>query len=160
MGQTEGRSPSQSAIETTYVLMPNQTNHYGTAFGGVIMSWIDMVAGMCAQRHCGRQVVTAAIDSLAFREPIRIGEHVILRAQVNYAGTTSMEVGVQVMYEHPVTGRKGLATTAYLTFVAVDENQQPTPVPPLVPQTDEEKRRYNEAIARVAARKRMRGRPA
>lgn len=150
------KSPSQSAVETRYLLMPHEANPFGTAFGGVIMSWIDMVASMAAQRHCGTQVVTASIDSLSFRKPIGIGDHVVLLASVNYVGKTSMEIGVKVMREDPMTHQRALATKAYLTFVSIDKNHKPIPAPPLEPKTDDEKRRWNNAAFRVKARKSLR----
>ena len=153
MTHEPAKSPSESAVETRCLIMPHQANPHGTAFGGVIVAWIDMVAAMAAQRHCGKEVVTAGIDSLVFREPIRIGDHVVLRASLNYVSRSSMEVGVQVTREDPYTGEQAVATTAHLTFVALDENKKPTPAPPLVPQTDEEKQRYESARLRVQARK-------
>lgn len=155
MGEQTAKTPAQTAVETRYLLMPNEANQYGTAFGGVIMSWIDMTAAMAAQKHCHSEVVTASIDSLSFREPIRIGDHAILKAMVNYAGRTSMEVGVQLLRENPLTGKTALATTAHLTFVAIDENHRPRPVPPLVAETDNEKRRYENAKLRVQNRKEL-----
>jgi acyl-CoA hydrolase len=153
MTDEQGKNPRQSAIETRYLIMPHQANPQGTAFGGVIVAWIDMVAAMTAQRHCGKEVVTAGIDSLAFKEPIRIGDHVVLKAAVNYVSRSSMEVGVQVTREDPYTGEQATATTAYVTFVALDEDKKPTPAPPIVPETDEEIRRYKNAELRVKARK-------
>jgi acyl-CoA hydrolase len=153
MTNKKAKSPSQSAVESRYLIMPHQANPHGTAFGGVIVAWIDMVAAMAAQRHCGREVVTAGIDSLAFKEPVRIGDHVVLRASVNYVSRTSMEVGVRVTREDPYTGEEVVATTAHLTFVALDENKKPTPAPPIRPETDQEKRRYEHARLRVQARK-------
>ena len=155
MANEIGKTPSQNAVETRYLIMPHQANPHGTAFGGVIVAWIDMVAAMTAQRHCGREVVTAGIDSLIFKEPIRIGDHVVLRAAINYVSRSSMEVGVQVTREDPYTGEKVVATTAHLTFVALDENKKPTPAPPIIPETDEEKRRYENARLRVQARKEL-----
>lgn len=155
MANESSKSPSQSAVETRYLIMPHQANPHGTAFGGVIVAWIDMVAAMTAQRHCGKEVVTAGIDSLVFKEPIRIGDHVVLRASINYVSRSSMEVGVQVTREDPYTGEQVVATTAHLTFVALDQNKKPTPAPPLVPQTDEEKQRYENARLRVQARKEL-----
>jgi acyl-CoA hydrolase len=155
MANKEGKSPSESAVETRYLIMPHQANPQGTAFGGVIVAWIDMVAAMAAQRHCGQEVVTAGIDSLVFKEPIRIGDHVVLRATVNYVSRSSMEVGVRVSREDPYTGQGATATTAYVTFVALDENKKPTPAPPILPQNDEEKRRYENAKLRVQARKEL-----
>jgi len=153
MADEKGKSPKRSAVETRYLIMPHQANPYGTVFGGVIMAWIDMVAAMAAQRHCGKEVVTAGIDSLAFKEPINIGDHVVLRASVNYVSRSSMEVGVQVAREDPYTNRQVVATTAHLTFVALDENKKPTPVPPVLPKSAQEKRRYENARLRVKARK-------
>ena len=95
------KTPKESAIETRYIVMPDHANHYGTAFGGVIMSWIDLIAVMVAQRHCEREAVTLSVDRLTFISPIQIGDHVILRASVNYTGTSSMEIGVQVIKENP-----------------------------------------------------------
>jgi len=153
MANEKGKSPKQSAVETRYLIMPHQANPYGTVFGGVIMAWIDMVAAMAAQRHCGKEVVTAGIDSLAFKEPINIGDHVVLRASVNYVSRSSMEVGVQVAREDPYSGRQVVATTAHLTFVALDEHKKPTQAPPILPKTEQEKRRYENARLRVKARK-------
>lgn len=135
--------------------MPNQANPYGTAFGGTIVAWIDMVASMAAQRHCGKEVVTASIDSLSFREPIRIGDQVVLKACVNYVGHTSMEIGVRVIREDPYDAKQVIATTAHLTFVALDKDKHPCPVPPILPQTADEKRRYENAKIRVQARKEL-----
>jgi acyl-CoA hydrolase len=151
----EGKKPSESAVESRYLLMPHQANPYGTAFGGVIVAWIDMVASMAAQRHCGKEVVTASIDSLSFREPIRIGDHVVLKAAVNYVGHTSMEVGVQVIREDPYGNKAVIATTAHLTFVALDKDKHPSPIPSISPQTPDEIRRYENAKLRVQARKEL-----
>jgi acyl-CoA hydrolase len=151
----QGKKPSESAVESRYLLMPDHANPYGTAFGGVIVAWIDMAASMAAQRHSSKQVVTASIDSIIFKQPIHIGDHVILKASVNYAGRTSMEVGVRVIREHPYTNEQSITTTAHLTFVAVDENNRPTPVPPILPETNDEKRRYANAEFRVQNRKEL-----
>lgn len=150
------KSPSQSAIETRYMVMPQHANQYGFVFGGIIVSWIDMIAGMAAQKHCGANVVTAGIDSLTFEQPIHIGQQVALFACVNYVGRTSLEVGVRVVCDDLTTGRSFVATKAYLTFVAVDAQNRPIPVPPLVPQTEDEIRRWSNAALRVAARKELR----
>ncbi|MFZ2145851.1 MAG: acyl-CoA thioesterase [Sedimentisphaerales bacterium] len=142
-------------METRYLLMPHQANPQGTAFGGAIVAWIDMVAAMVAQRHCGKEVVTAGIDSLVFKEPIRVGDHVVLKASINYVGRSSMEVGVQVSREDPYSGNRAVATTAHLTFVALDENKRPTAVPPILPETEQEKKRYENAKLRVKTRKEL-----
>ena len=135
--------------------MPHQANPYGTAFGGVIMAWIDTIASMAAQRHSGREVVTASIDSLSFKEPISVGEHVVLKASVNFVGRTSMEVGVQVIREDPYSNKQSIATTAHLTFVALDKNKRPVAVAAVLPQTPDEKRRFENARLRVQARKEL-----
>ena len=153
MTNAKGKTPGESAVETRYLVMPQQANPQGTAFGGAIVGWIDMVAAMAGQRHCGREVVTAGIDSLIFRHPIRIGDQVVLRAAVNYVSRSSMEVGVQVIREDPYSSEQVLATTAHLTLVALDENKRPTAAPPLLPQTPDEKKRYEDARLRVQARK-------
>jgi acyl-CoA hydrolase len=156
MEKLESKSPCQSAVEARYLLMPGHANPYGTAFGGTIMAWIDMVGSMAAQRHCCKEVVTAGIDSLSFKHPIYIGDHVILKACVNYAGSTSMEVGVQVSREDPFTNEQTIATTAHLTFVALDENKKPAAVPAIVTVDEDEKRRCENAKLRVEARKELR----
>jgi acyl-CoA hydrolase len=156
------KTPRESQMETHYVLMPQHTNHYGIAFGGVIMSWIDMLAGMVAQKHCGGEVVTASTDQISFLAPTNVGDHVVLKASVNYVGRTSMEVGVRVACEHFRTGQSVHTTTAYLTFVGIDENKRPMLIPQLRPETPDEIRRYENARLRVEARKellqRLRGR--
>lgn len=149
------KTPRESAVEARYLLMPNHANPQGTAFGGVIVGWIDITAAMAAQRHCGKEVVTAAIDSIIFKEPIRVGEHVILKASVNYVGTSSMEVGVKVIKENPYTSKQVTATTAHLTFVALDKNRKPTQIPAIKTQTEDEKRRYENAKLRVKHRKEL-----
>ena len=151
----KSKSPKESAVVTRYLLMPHQANPQGTAFGGAIVAWIDMVAAMAAQRHCGKEVVTASIDSLVFKEPIRIGDHVVLKASINYVGRSSMEVGVQVSREDPHGGDKVIATTAHLTFVALDENKRPIAVAPILPETEQEKKRCENAKLRVKARKEL-----
>jgi len=153
MTSDRGKTPSESAVETRYLVMPTQANPQGTAFGGAIVGWIDMVAAMAGQRHCGCEVVTAGIDTLIFRHPIRIGDQVVLRAAVNYVSRSSMEVGVLVIREDPYTGEQVIATTAHVTLVALDRNKKPVGVPSLLPQTEEEKRRYESARLRVQARK-------
>ncbi len=155
MPRLKPKSPKESAIETRYILMPQDANQLGTAFGGAIMSWIDLTASMVAARHCGTIVVTAEIDSLTFHAPVYIGEQVVLKASVNYVGRTSMEIGVQVTKENPKTGERVKTTSAYLTFVALGKNKKPVEVPPLILETSEEKRRYENAKIRVQARKEL-----
>lgn len=157
----EARPASGSRVEMTQIVMPLHTNGAGgIMFGGVVMQWIDVCAGVAAMRHAGGQVVTASIDRMDFLHPIRLGDVVILQAQVNYAAKTSMEVGCRVETEDPRTRKRRYTTKAYLTFVAVDEGGRPVPVPPVLPTTPEEERRYRDAAARRAERLRATGRQA
>jgi acyl-CoA hydrolase len=156
MHETGPRPPSQSCVETRYLVMPNDANPHGTIFGGVILSWVDMVASMAAQRHSQRICVTAAIDSVSFRHPINVGDHVVLRAMVNYTHRTSMEVGVQVIKEDPIQQTSVKATTAYVTLVAVDENHNPVAVAPVSPASKDEQRRWNAAVLRAEHRRKLR----
>jgi acyl-CoA hydrolase len=153
MEPDQTKNPRESQVETRFIVMPQHANDYGIAFGGTIMSWIDMIAAMVAQKHCQREVVTVSTDKISFLEPIKIGDHVLLRASANYVGRTSMEVGVQVTKENPYTGQSTRATTAYLTFVGLDQNKKPVRIPPLKPESPDEIRRYENAKLRVAARK-------
>ena len=132
----------------TQLVLPNDTNQLGNLLGGRLMEWMDIAAAISAQRHSNRICVTAALDDLVFHQPIRLGEVVTLRASVNRAFGTSMEVGVQVTAENQLTGDSKTANTAYLTFVAVDDHTVPVKVPPIYPSSREEKRRYNEALVR------------
>jgi acyl-CoA hydrolase len=152
------KSADESAIVTRYILMPRDANPRGTAFGGLIMSWIDAAASMAAVRHCESEVVTAAIDSLAFRAPIRVGDHVVLNARVTYTGRSSLEVSVIVMRENPILKTSEIATTAYLTFVSLDDQGVPKEVPPLACDSAEECAGLEKARERVRSRKEHRSR--
>ncbi len=137
-----------SYSEMTEIVLPSHTNPLGTAFGGQVMAWIDICAGIAAQRHARQVVVTASMDDLHFKAPIYKGEFVVLKAQVNRSFHTSMEVGVRVEAENPITGERRHCSSAYLTFVALDAEGHRVPIPPLLPETEEEKRRYEEAAER------------
>ena len=150
------KKPQESAIESREFIMPNQLNNKNTLFGGELVSLIDKVASMCAQKHAQMDVVTASIDSLSFENPVYKNEHLILKAMINYTGNTSMEIGVRVETENTKTLKKIHIATAYLTFVAVDENLVPQKVPKLSPQSEEEKRRWTNASDRVKHRKQIR----
>ncbi len=141
-------SPSRSFVQMTELILPNHMNALGTAFGGVIMSWIDISASISASRYCSKNVVTASIDDVHFLAPVHKGDVVTLTAQVNYTHKTSMEVGVKVTAENIVTGDIRHTATAYLTFVALNERHKPTPVPPLFLQTEEEKKHFEQAKLR------------
>lgn len=148
----EARRPGDSAVETTHLVLPPDTNQHGTAFGGMIMQWMDVAAGIAASRHCHGQVVTAAVDELVFDRPIRLGDVVIVKASVNYTGRTSLEVGVRVDREDSRTGQHEHCLSGHFTFVAVDAQGKPVPVPPISPETAVEKRRYEAAKTRRATR--------
>lgn len=146
-------TPARSRVEMTQIVMPTHTNGVGgVLFGGVVMQWIDVCAGVAAMRHAGGAVVTASIDRIDFLSPIRVGDIVILQSQVNFVHKTSMEVGCRVETEDPRTRARRYTTKAYLTFVAVDENGRPRPVPPLVLATDQERRRHAHAEQRRTRR--------
>ena len=148
----ESRPPSASATETVQLVLPGNANPHGTVFGGRVVMWIDLVASMAAQRHSRQVVVTAAIDAMAFLEPIDVGDYAVLNARVNRTWETSMEVEVHVEAEHPLTGRRRHSASAFLTFVALDEEGRPTPVRPIEPETDDEWACWRDAEARRQAR--------
>tara|TARA_B100001248_G_C27399360_1_gene468694 strand:- start:8810 stop:9286 length:477 start_codon:yes stop_codon:yes gene_type:complete len=138
----------ESQVRMTELLLPTHTNALDTAFGGVIMSWIDICAAIAAQRHAGCQVVTASIDALNFVAPVKKGWVVNLFASVNRAFRSSMEIGVRVDAENPISGQNLHTATAYLTFVALDDLSKKREVPKIIAETQEEKRRYEEAQRR------------
>lgn len=153
----KARYVKDSQVEMTEIVLPNDANVLGTLLGGKLMLWIDIAGSIAASRHCHRVAVTASVDGLTFLQPIKIGEVVILRASVNRVFRTSMEIGVKVMGENPLTGVVKHANSAYLTFVATDENGHPVPSPPIIPESQEEVRRYEDALRRRQHRLRHRG---
>ena len=155
----EARSVSESKVVMTELVLPTHTNALGSIFGGVVMSWIDIAAAIAAQRHSRKNVVTASIDAMNFVAPVYQGWVVNLKASVNYAGTTSMEIGVRVDAENPVTGETFHTASAYLTFVALDSRGKPAKILPVKPEGEDEKRRYEGAKVRRAGRLRTRSRP-
>jgi len=148
----EGRPVSASRTEMVEVVLPQDANVLGTALGGRVMHLVDMVAAIAALRHCRAAVVTASVDHIDFRSPIQVGELIILKSSVNRAFHTSLEVGVKVFSENPLTGERRHTTSAYLTFVALDEKRQPKVVPTVSCETAEDRRRYREALARRKTR--------
>ncbi len=142
------RPPSTSSVETTHLVLPPDTNTHGNAFGGRIMQWMDIAASIAAGRHAGTSAVTAAVDGLIFRRPIREGDVVLIRASVNYAGRTSMEVGVRVDREEAGTRALEHCLTGYFTFVAVNADGESQAVPAVSPQTEAEKERFENARLR------------
>jgi len=132
--------------------MPTDGNVLGNVFGGAIMRYMDEVAGIVAFHHARKVVVTASIERMDFYAPVYVGNLLILKASVNYVGHTSMEVGVRIEAEDPLTGTTTHTGSCYLTFVALDGNGRPTLVEPIIPRTADEKRRYEEAMARRKSR--------
>jgi acyl-CoA hydrolase len=144
----EGRPPRLSRTTIAEVMMPHMANHVGNVHGGVILGMLDRVGAVSAIRHAQRICVTVSLDRVDFREPIHLGELVTMYSSVNYAHRTSVEVGVRVEAENLLTGVRRHTNSCYLTFVAVDDAGRPVEVPPVIPETDEEKRRYREAQER------------
>ena len=141
----EGKPVKDSVSEYAELALPNDVNKLGNIFGGKVMHLVDLAGAMAAIRHARLPVVTASVDSLQFLHPVHSGELILLRSSVNRAFRTSMEVGVKVITENLMTGERLHTCSAYLTFVALDENGKPTPVPCVIPEAEEEKRRYREA---------------
>lgn len=151
--QTAGKPVSASRSEMAEVVLPAQTNPLGKLLGGHVMHLVDIAAAMAAHRHSNSYVVTASVDYIDFRNSVSVGEIVMLRSQVNRVFHTSMEVGVEVYSENVLTGERKHTTTAYVTFVAIDEKtRRPKPVRPLILETPEEERRYEEAAERRKTR--------
>lgn len=149
MQNLEARTVSESAVEMRNLVMPNHTNPQNSIFGGVVMSWIDMAAAMVAERHSNRPVVTVHVDDISFKAPIKIGDHVLISASLNYVGKTSMLVGVKVVAENPFTGITRHTTTAYLAFVALDDIGKPIQVRGLIPESEDEIRRFKDGAERI-----------
>jgi acyl-CoA hydrolase len=153
-------TPAETRCVMTQIVMPMHTNGVaGVMFGGIMMQWIDVCAGVAAMRHAGGAVLTASIDRLDFLSPVQVGEIVVLQAMVNYVARTSMEVGCRVETEHMQTRGRRYVTKAYLTFVAIDERGRPRSIPELALETDDDHRRHIAAEARRHERLRAAGRP-
>lgn len=151
MGQTNSKifkTPSQSAVEMTELVLPNDTNLLGNLLGGRMMHWMDIAGAMAATRHSNKVVATVAIDSVDFRHPVRMGEIVTLKAKLTWVGNTSMEVMVNAYAENPKTGAVIHTNQAFFTFVALDENGKPSSVPQLQLETQEENDLFESAIQR------------
>lgn len=144
----EGKVPDASRVITARLMVPLDANPYGSVHGGVIMRAIDEAAAVAAIRHARQNAVTASIDRLDFHGPSRVGELVTFKASVNQAFRTSMEVGVRVEVEDLLTGEIRHVASAYLTFVSLGSDGRPAPVPPLIPETDEDRRRADAASRR------------
>ena len=164
MSVLKGKSPSESAVsDHVYKLFPNDMNSNGTAFGGMIMSVLDRVALVVAERHSQRICVTVSVDSISFLAPAERGDILIFKASMNNAWKTSMEVGIRVVAQDYHTSTTRHVLSAYFTFVGLDENKKPVQIPPVLPETLIERRRFEEAnirrsqrIAKAEERKKMR----
>lgn len=145
------RPPTDSLVQMTELILPQHTNTLGTCFGGTILSWIDICAGIVAGRHAGRPAVTVAFDDVHFITPIRLGDVVVIAGRVTYTGHTSMEVQVEVWRETYDGGREH-SNTAFVTFVAVDAQGRPVPVPPLALDNDDDRMRFHAGEQRRTER--------
>jgi len=154
--EEEARPVGRSRSVMTELVFPTDTNHHGTMFGGTLMKYIDKISAIAAMRHCGKPVVTASTDSLDFLAPIRMGEAVELEAFVTWTHRSSMEVYVVVRAENLFTRDRRVTCTAFSTFVAVDENGKPIPVPPVTPENDAEKELFDSAPERFELRRKRR----
>jgi len=146
------KSIRASRISIAQLMHPEHANNLGNVHGGWIMKLVDEAGALACMRHAQRRVVTVAIDSMVFRQPIRIGDLIILNAELTYTGRTSMEVEVQVQAENPITGERTHTNTAYLVYVALDDDGNPVPVPPLKAETEEEKQKMEQANERQRRR--------
>lgn len=142
------KNVSESETVMTELVLPNDTNQLGNLLGGRLMHWIDICAATAAARHSNRVCVTASVDKIDFHHPIKLGELVILKASVNRVFNTSMEVGVKIFAENIKSGEIKHTNSAYLTFVSLDENGKPCLAPLANPVTEEQKRRYEQALVR------------
>ncbi|MFZ9869639.1 MAG: acyl-CoA thioesterase [Candidatus Kapaibacteriota bacterium] len=151
-----GKPASQSQVIMTELVLPNDTNQLGNLLGGRLMHWIDIAAALAAQRHSGKVCVTASVDEISFHEPIKLGHVVHIQAVITRAFRTSMEVQVTVEREDPLHNSRARTSSAFLTFVAIDQYGKPLPAPPVIPETDDERRRYEQAAMRREVRLRSR----
>jgi len=155
---TEPRRPDDSASETVHVVLPNDANPLGFMLGGSVMHLIDLAGAIASHRHTRRRVVTVSVDGVEFLHPVKVGDLLILRARVTCAFRTSLEVEVEAVSEEALTGTRRLTSRAFLTFVAIDANGRPTPIPPLQVDIPADTRRAEAARARRAERLETRGR--
>ena len=152
MSNTTPKPMSASRVTLSQLMHPEHANLLGNVHGGWIMKLVDEAGALACMRHAQKKVVTVAIDSMTFREPIRIGDLVILNAEVTYTGRTSLEAEVHVIAENPVTGEQTHTNTAYLVYVALDDEGKPTSVPPLMAETADEQRKMTDALERQERR--------
>jgi len=147
-----GKRVKDSQMTLNQLMLPYHTNPMGSVHGGEIMRLVDETGALCAVRHAQRLVVTLAIDSMTFHSPVHVGDLVSFSASLNWVGRSSMEVGVRVVAENPLTGEQTHTNTAYLVYIALGDDGRPAEVPRLILETDEERRRWAEAEARQQRR--------
>lgn len=148
MKKLRGKTVDQSRVEVVEVVLPNDANPLGNMLGGQVMHLIDITGAIAAHRHARSQLVTVSVDSVDFVHPIKVGQHIILRAHVTRAFHTSIEVAVRVYREDYLTGETRQTSSAFVTYVALDAAGRPKPIPPVVPRTTEERRDFREALIR------------
>jgi uncharacterized protein (TIGR00369 family) len=154
-----GKPVSASRISLAQLMQPEHANNLGHVHGGWIMKLVDEAGALACMRHAQQRVVTVAVDRMTFHQPIRITDLVTLTAEVSYVGRTALEAEVHVVAENPITGERTHTNTAYLVYVALDENGKPVPVPALIPETEEQRQRMEEGKTRQAYRLAQRERP-
>ncbi len=152
INQVSGKKVSESRVQLAQLMQPEHANNYGNVHGGWIMKLMDEAGALACMRHAQSRVVTVAVDRMTFHQPIRLGDLVTLTAEVSYVGHTSMEAQVDVIAENPVTGECVYTNTAFFVYVALGEYDRPTPVPPLIPETEEHRLRMEGGRARQAYR--------
>jgi acyl-CoA hydrolase len=152
------KTPKESFVSMTELVLPNDTNTLNNLMGGKLMHWMDVVSAIAGQKHCNSIVVTASVDNISFRSPIQLGNVVTLRARVTRAFNSSVEIRIDVEAENIPEGKKFDSNSAYFTFVAVDKNGHPVEVPEVIPETDQEKELYNGALRRRQLRLILAGR--
>lgn len=156
--QMKGKKISESTVTSTELIQPNDANHLGNVFGGKVLSMIDLAGAMAAMRHCRKIVVTASVDRVDFKRPIKVGHFAIITARLNAAFKTSIEAEVKIFTEHPMTGEQRQTCSALITYVALDEKGRPARVPPLICSNRDEEERQKLAEARKRVRDKARHR--
>ncbi len=151
------KRPSETSIVISRLMNPSDANPLGIVHGGEILKMVDEAGGLAAMRHAGSPVVTVRLDSMTFLEPIYVGDLVIVKAMVNWVGRTSIEVGIRVEAQNPITGELTHTNSAYAVYVALDKDGRPRPVPRLILETEEERRRWREAEERQRIRLAQKG---
>jgi acyl-CoA hydrolase len=157
MSEPRSGTVAATVVESTHFVLPHDANALGSVFGGTVCGWIDLACAVSAMRHCRRPVVTASMDALEFHAGIQVGHLAVVRAQVNAAFRSSLEIGCEVWGEDPLTGERRHTASAFLTFVALGSDGRPSPVPPLVCETPDEVARQEAAQRRRAFRLAQRG---